>query len=98
MAHLVIKALTNEERPGHQKSLSSKTLVQNRPTGPVVGELCMDQTMAWCSCGGMYMQPLKYRWPLVICQSFMDEQGNRGELTFKLSKAQSISGSNSVKD
>ena len=58
----------------------------------------MDRTMAWRLCGGMYMQPLKYRWPLVICQSSMDEQGNRGELTFKLSKAQSMSGSDLVED
>ena len=32
------EALTNEERPGHQKSLSSRALVQKRPTCPVVGE------------------------------------------------------------
>ena len=87
MAHPVIKALTNEERPGHQKSLSSKALVQKHPACPVVGESCMDQVMACHSCGGMYMCPLKYRWPLVICQSSMDERGNRGEPTFKLSKA-----------
>ena len=93
-----MKALTNEERPGHQKSLSSKALVRKCPACPVVGESCMDWTMACRLCGGMYMQPLKYRWPLVICQSSMDEQGNRGELTFKLSKAQSTSGSDSVED
>ena len=61
MAHPVMKALTNEERPGHQKSLSSRALVQKHPACPVVGELCMDQVMACCLCGGIYMWPLKYR-------------------------------------
>ena len=98
MAHPDMKVLTNEERPGHQKSLSSRALVLNCPACPVVGGLCIDQTMACCSCGGIYMRPLKYRWPLVMCQSFMDEQGNRGEPTFKLSKAQSMRGSDSVED
>ena len=98
MAHLDMKALTNEERPGHQKSLSSRALVQKRPTCPVVGESCMDWTMACCLCGGIYMQPLKYRWLLVICQSSMDKRGNRGEPAFKPSKAQSTRGSDSVKD
>ena len=68
-----MKALTNEESPGHQKSLSNKALVQKHPACSVVGELCMDQVMACCSCGEMYIWPLKYRWPLVICQSSMDE-------------------------
>ena len=58
----------------------------------------MDQTMAWCSCGGMYIQPLKYRWPLVMCQSSMDKRGNRGDPTFRLSRARSMSGSHSVED
>ena len=56
-----MKAVTNEEKPSHQKCLSSKALVQKRPACPVVGELCMDWVMACCSCGGIYMQPLKYR-------------------------------------
>ena len=98
MAHQDMKALRNEERPGHQKSLSSRALVQKRPACPVVGESCMDQTMACHLCGGIYMQPLKYRWPLVICQSSMDEWVNWGELAFKPSKAQSTSGSDSVED
>ena len=93
-----MKALTNEESPGHQKSLSSKALVLKRPTCPVVGESCMDWVMACHSCEGMYMRPLKYRWPLVICQSSMEEQGNRGEPTFKLSRARSTSGSDWVDD
>ena len=63
----------NDKRPGHQKSLSSRALVQKRPACPVVGESWMDWTMACCSCGGMYMWPLKYRCPLVIYQSSMDE-------------------------
>ena len=87
MVHPDMKALTNEERPGHQKSLSSRALVQKRPACPVVGEPCIDQTMACCSCGGIYMRPLKYRWPFVMRQLSMDERGNRGEPTFKLSKA-----------
>ena len=68
-----MKALTNEESPNHQKSLSSRALVQKRPACPVVGESWMDWTMACHSCGGMYMWPLKYRCPLVICQSSMDK-------------------------
>ena len=90
-----MKVLTNEERPGHQKSLSNRALVQKHPACPVVGKLCIDWTMACHSCGGIF---LKYRWPLVMCQSFMDEQGNRGEPTFKLSKARSMRGSDSVED
>ena len=93
-----MKALTNEERPGHQKSLSSRALVQKRPACSVVGESCMDQTMACRLCGGIYMQPLKYRWPLVMCQSFMDERGNNGEPIFKPSRARSTSGSALVED
>ena len=93
-----MKALTNEERPGHQKSLSSKALVRKHPACPVVGESWMDQMMACHSCRGMYMQPLQYRWPLVICQSSMDEQGNRGDLVFRSSNALSMSGSDSVED
>ena len=58
----------------------------------------MERVMACHSCGGIYMRPLKYRWPLVICQSFMDEQGNRGEPNFKASKACSTSGSDWVED
>ena len=58
----------------------------------------MEWVMACRLCGGMYMQPLKYRWPLVICQSFMNEQGNKGDPIFKLSMAQSTRGSNSVED
>ena len=91
-----MKALTNKERPGHQKSLSSRALVLKHPACPVVGESCMDQVMACCSCRGMYMQPLKYRWPLVMCQSSLDEQRNRGEPNFRLSKAWSMSGSDWV--
>ena len=98
MAHPAMKALTNEESPGHQKSLSSSALVRKHPACPVAGESCMEQVMACCSCGGMYMQPLKYRWPLVICQSFKEEQGNRGDPIFKLSKAWSTRGSDLVKD
>ena len=93
-----MKALTNEESPGHQKSLSSKALVQKHPACPVVGESCMDRVMACRLCGGIYMQRLKYRWPLVICQSSMDERGNRGEPTFKPSRAQSTSGSDWMDD
>ena len=44
--HLEIKALTNKERLGHQKSLSSRALVLKHPACPVVGELCMEQVMA----------------------------------------------------
>ena len=87
MAHPAMKALTNEESPGHQKSLSSSALVQKCPACPVVEASCMERVMACRSCGGMYMQPLKYRWPLVICQSFKKERGNRGDPIFKLSKA-----------
>ena len=42
------------------------------------------------------MQPLKYRWPLVMCQSSLDKWGNREELIFRLSKAQSASESDWV--
>ena len=42
MAHPDMKALTNEERPGHQKSLSSGALVQKHPACPVVGKSCME--------------------------------------------------------
>ena len=73
MVHPDMKAFTNEERPGHQKSLSSRALVRKHPACLVVGESCMDWTMACRSFGGIYMRPLKYRWPLVICQSSMDE-------------------------
>ena len=93
-----MKVLTNEERPGHQKSLSSKALVQKCPACPVVGRSCTDRTMACRLCGGIYMRPLKYRWLLVMCQSSMDERGNRGDPTFQLSRAQSASGSDSVDD
>ena len=82
----------NDESPGHQKSLFSSILVQKCPTCPVVGELCIEQVMACHSCGGMYMYPLKYRWLLVICQLFIDEWGNKGDPTLKLSRAQSTSG------
>ena len=56
----------------------------------------MDWTMVCCSCRGMYMWSLKYRWPLVMCQLFMDERGNRGDLVFRPSSALSTSGSDSV--
>ena len=82
-----MKALTNEESPSHQKSHSRSALVQKRPACPVVGELCMEWVMACHSCGGMYMQPLKYRWPLVICQSFTEEWGNKGDPVFSPSRA-----------
>ena len=58
----------------------------------------MERTMACRSCGGMYMQPLKYRWPLVICQSLTEEWGNNGEPIFRLSRAQSTRGSDLVED
>ena len=86
----------NGKRPGHQKSLSSRALVLKCPACPVVGESCMEQVMACRSCGGMYMQPLKYKWLLVMCQSSVVEQGNRGEPSFRASRAQSTSGSNWV--
>ena len=54
--------------------------------------------MACCLCRGMYMQPLKYRWPLVICQSFLEEWGNKEDPIFKFSNAQSTRGSNSEED
>ena len=92
------EGIDNEERPGHQKSLSSRALVRKCPACPVVGESCMDWTMACHLCGGIYIRPLKYRWPLVMCQSSMDERGNRGEPTFKLSRARSTSGSDLVED
>ena len=44
------------------------------------------------------MRPLKYRWPLVICQSFLEERGNKENPTFKLSNAQSTRGSDSEED
>ena len=78
-----MKALTKEESPGHQKSLSSKALVWKCLACPVVGALCIKWVMACCSCGGIYMRPLKYRWPFVMCQSSIDKQGNRGEPSFK---------------
>ena len=40
--HPKMKALANEGRPGHQKSLSSRTLVLKCPACPVVGESCME--------------------------------------------------------
>ena len=58
----------------------------------------MERVMACHSCGGIYMRPLKYRWLLVICQSFMDDQGNRGEPSFKPSRAQRTSRSDWVED
>ena len=70
----------------------------NCPACPVVGESCMEWTMACHSCGGIYMQPLKYRWPLVICQSSLEEQGNREDPIFKLSNAQRTRGSYSEED
>ena len=79
MAQSEMKALMTDERPGHQKSHSSRALVLKRPACPMVGELCIECTMACCLCGGMYICPLKYRWPLVICQSSLEEQGNRGK-------------------
>ena len=93
-----MKALTKEESPGHQKSHSRRALVQNRPACPVVGESCMERTMACHSCGGMYMRPLKYRWPLVICQSSLEERGNREDPNFRLSSAWSTRGSDSEED
>ena len=58
----------------------------------------MEQTMACCLCGGMYIQPLKYRWPLVICQSSLEERGNREDPSFRFSNAQSTRGSDSEED
>ena len=58
----------------------------------------MERTMACRLCGGMYMQPLKYRWPLVICQSFIEERGNKGEPNFRLSSARSTRRSDFVED
>ena len=52
-----------------------------------VGESCMEQVMACHSCGGMYMRPLKYKWPLVMCQSSVVERGNRGKPSFRASRA-----------
>ena len=98
IAHPEMKVLTKEESPGHQKSRSKRALVRNRPACPVVGESCMERTMACRSCGGMYMRPLKYRWPLVICQSSLEERRNRGDPTFRLSNAQSTRGSDSEED
>ena len=93
-----MKALTKEDNLGHQKSCSKSAFVQNRPTCPEVGELCMEQTMACRSCGGIYMRLLKYRWPLVMCQSSLEERGNRVEPFFRLSKALSTRGSDSEED
>ena len=53
--HPEMKALTNEERPGHQKSCSSRALVLKCPVCPVMGKSCMKHTMACLSCGGMYI-------------------------------------------
>ena len=51
-----MNALTNEECPGHQKSLSSRALVLKHPACLVVGESCMERVMACHSCGGgMYV-------------------------------------------
>ena len=44
------------------------------------------------------MQPLKYRWLLVMCQLFMDKRGNREDPVFRPSSALSTSGSDSVED
>ena len=55
MVHPDMKALTNEERPSHQKSLSSSALVQKCPVCPVVEESCMEWVMACRLCGGIYM-------------------------------------------
>ena len=59
--HPEMKALTNEERPGHQKSHSNMALVLKHPVCPVVEESCMEHTMACHLCGGIYIQPLKYK-------------------------------------
>ena len=40
--HPEMKVLTNEERLGHQKSLSNKALVLKHPACPIVGESCME--------------------------------------------------------
>ena len=61
IAHPKMKVLTNDETPGHQKSLSSKALVWKCLACPVVGESCIACTMAHCSCGRIYIQPLKYK-------------------------------------
>ena len=53
--HLEMKALMNEERPGHQKSCSNRALVLKCPACLVVGESCMEHVMACHSCGGMYI-------------------------------------------
>ena len=38
------------------------------------------------------------RWPLVICQSFLEEQGNKEDPIFKLSNTRSTRGSDSEED
>ena len=93
-----MKALTKEESLGHQKSRSRRALVWNRSACPVVGESCMEQTMACCSCGGIYMRPLKYKWPLVIFQSSLEERGNREDPSFKFSNARSTRGFDSEEE
>ena len=41
---IMAKALTKEDKPGHQKSRSMMALVQKRPACPEVGDLCKEQT------------------------------------------------------
>ena len=54
--------------------------------------------MACCSCGGMYIHPLKYRWPLVMYQLSSDKQGNRRKPRWNASMAWRTKGLDWVED
>ena len=47
--------------------------------------------------GGTYMRPLKYRCPLLKCQSEREERENNGDPLCKVERTQSMRGSKEVK-
>lgn len=57
----------------HQKSCSNSILVLKHPACLVVEKSCKKHTMACCLCGGISIHSLKYRCPLLMCQSVLQE-------------------------
>ena len=59
MAQPETKAVTKEDRPGHQKSHLTMALVQKHPACLEAGDSCKEETREQWADGGMYIYPLK---------------------------------------
>ena len=54
VVQLEMKAMTNKDRPGPQKSHLTMALVQKCPACPEVGDSCKEETRKWQADGGTY--------------------------------------------